>query len=178
VLILNWMSFPVRTVKPHDSVADARALLAEHRINQLVVTKGNQVVGIVTDRDLRDAPETAAVSASVAAGAGKAVLPDPGGIAVEDVMSANVMALRPQDSVEHAARLMVKERIGAVPIVEKGKLWGILTRSDILRAFLSIAASNGKSRGADKRASKSAPRAKPPRKPGSAARARVHARKA
>jgi CBS domain-containing protein len=49
------MKFVVHTVKPHDSVAHARALLEEHRINQLPVLFDNHLVGIVTDRDLRDA---------------------------------------------------------------------------------------------------------------------------
>jgi CBS domain-containing protein len=51
-------------------------------------------------------------------------------------MTANVLTLKPSDSLERAATLMRRERIGAVPIMEKDRLHGILTRSDILDAFL------------------------------------------
>ena len=53
--IEQWMTVNPLTVRPHDSVAHARALLKEHRINQLPVTLNGTLVGIVTDRDLRDA---------------------------------------------------------------------------------------------------------------------------
>ena len=55
VRVRDWMKHPVHTVKPRDSIAHARALLEEHRINQLPVIVNGNVVGIVTDRDLRDA---------------------------------------------------------------------------------------------------------------------------
>jgi CBS domain-containing protein len=53
--IENWMSRPVITVRPRDSVADARSALEQHRINQLPVVVNGRLVGIVTDRDLRNA---------------------------------------------------------------------------------------------------------------------------
>lgn len=139
MLIERWMKFVVHTVKPHDSVAHARALLEEHRINQLPVVVDNRLAGIVTDRDLRDAPTAVKVAA---AEAGSLETPEatPDRIPVEAVMTANVLTLKPSDTMEKAAALMRRERIGAVPIVEKGRLRGILTRSDILEAFLAASA--------------------------------------
>jgi predicted transcriptional regulator len=55
---VRWMTSRLHTVKPHDSVARARAILEERRINQLPVVKDGILVGIVTDRDLRDAVST------------------------------------------------------------------------------------------------------------------------
>ena len=55
MLVSEWMTQPVHTVKPQDNAYHARELLEEHRINQLPVTVGAELVGIVTDRDLRDA---------------------------------------------------------------------------------------------------------------------------
>jgi CBS domain-containing protein len=59
-------------------------------------------------------------------------------IPVETVMTTNVLTLKPKDSLTEAASLMRQERIGAIPIVEDGVLRGIITRSDILDAFLRI----------------------------------------
>lgn len=132
----RWMKMTVHTVKPRDSVAHARAILEEHRINQLPVVQAGKLVGIVTDRDLRDAPRAVEIAASAATGhAGKA---DPDKIAVEAVMSNNVKTLAPTETIAEAARVMRRERYGAIPIVEKGVLRGILTRSDLLDVILEI----------------------------------------
>ena len=53
--VRNWMAYPVRAVKPLDSIQHARELLVTHRVNQLPVIVDDRLVGIVTDRDLRDA---------------------------------------------------------------------------------------------------------------------------
>lgn len=139
LLIERWMKLDVHTIKPLDSVAHARALLEEHRINQLPVVVRGRLVGIVTDRDLRDASRAVQVSAT-RAGAEEAVPSDPEEIPVEAVMTRNVLTLTPKDTLEEAAFLMRRERIGALPIVTKRTLQGILTRSDLLDAFLALLA--------------------------------------
>lgn len=128
------MKTPVHTVRPHDSVAHARAILEEHRINQLPVIVNRRLVGIVTDRDLRDA--SAAVQSAAATPERLAMPTTPEKIPVDAVMTTNVLTLAPSDTVEDAARLMRRERIGAVPIVERDALVGIVTRSDVLDAFI------------------------------------------
>ncbi len=142
------MKMAVHTVKPHDSVAHARAILAEHRINQLPVVVNRKLVGIVTDRDLRDAPAAVEVSAEAAgAAARKSPAPSPDKIAVEAVMTTNVLTLSSADRVEDAARLMRRERIGAVPIVDRGALVGIVTRSDVLDAYVALSEESRKEKG-------------------------------
>jgi acetoin utilization protein AcuB len=138
LIIRNWMKLPVRTVKPHDSVAQARALLAEHQINQLPVVQHEKLVGIVTDRDLRDAPEAFAISSQPAGTDTPAGLPNPAEIYVEDVMTVSLVTLSPDDTVERAAQLMLNDRIGGIPIVEENRLVAMLTRTDVLQAFLSL----------------------------------------
>ena len=131
------MKHPVVTVKPHDSIRFAREAMSQHRVNQLPVVQDGNVVGIVTDRDLRDA------FPSVFESYPGAMHPDadPATIPVEDVMTANVLTLGPGARVEDAARLMRTERIGAIPIVTGERLVGILTRSDVLEAYLALAES-------------------------------------
>jgi CBS domain-containing protein len=132
----RWMTLEVHTVKPLDCVAHARALLEEHRINELPVVKDGMLVGIVTDRDLRDAFDSVTTSAKLA-GAVEPVPQTPDAIPVEAVMTRNVITLAPHSSVVNAAVVMRRERIGSVPIVDGGCLAGIVTRSDVLDAFVS-----------------------------------------
>jgi acetoin utilization protein AcuB len=125
----RYMRHPVITIKSGDTIAHARELLERHRVNQLPVVVDDRLVGIVTDRDLRDAfpsvfqPERRSGV-------------DPAAIPVRDVMSANVLTVPPDATVTHAARIMRRERIGALPVVAGDRLVGILTRTDVLGACL------------------------------------------
>jgi acetoin utilization protein AcuB len=130
------MKRPVLIVKPHDSIRHARELLERHRINQLPVVVDGRVVGIVTDRDLRDAFPSVMEAAAPRRRTDGA---DPATILVEEVMTSNVLTLAPEATVEEGARLMRSERIGAIPILAGGRLIGILTRSDVLDVFLGEA---------------------------------------
>ena len=134
----RWMTSHLYTVKPRDSVARARAILEEHRINQLPVVKDGMLVGIVTDRDLRDAVNTVATSAQQA-GAVERAPQTADEIPVETVMTHHVIALALHSTLTNAAELMRRERIGSVPIIDGQSLVGIVTRSDILQAFVSRA---------------------------------------
>lgn len=134
--VKQWMSHPVHTVKPLDTAAHARELLEKYRINQLAVVFKNELVGIVTDRDLRDAfPSVFESAAPGGHGSG----PEPNRVVIESIMSHRVLTVTPDDNVRDAAELMRRERVGALPVVADGKLVGILTRSDILDALISLA---------------------------------------
>ena len=137
--IRDWMNTPVQTVKPRDSVAHARSLLERHRINQLPVVIEGTLAGIVTDRDLRNASPSAAEQAASDLGRIDVAIADPGRIAVESVMTERVLSLGPDDTVEDAVRIMRRERFGAIPVVERGRVVGMLTRSDVLDAFMCLA---------------------------------------
>jgi acetoin utilization protein AcuB len=133
----SWMTSHLHTIKPHDSVTRARALIEEHRINQLPVVKDGLLVGIVTDRDLRDAVSTVTTSAYLA-GTVEPVPHAADEIPVEMVMTENVITLAPHSSIITAADLMRRQRIGSVPIVDGQSLVGLVARSDILQAFVSL----------------------------------------
>jgi len=141
--IENWMTKPVLTVRPHDSVAHARRLLEQHRINQLPVVIDRTLIGIVTDRDLRNASDSIAASGKAARAPLGRVDVVPENIVVETIMSANVMALKPGDTMAEAAKLMHRERIGGVPVIEGKRIAGIITRSDVLKAFIALTAAKG-----------------------------------
>jgi acetoin utilization protein AcuB len=132
------MNSPVQMVKPRDSVAHARRLLERYRINQLAVVRDGALVGIVTDRDLRNASPSAVEQAAADLGQIPAVI-DPAKVAVDTVMTEKVFSLGPEDTVEDAVRIMRRERFGAIPIVEHNRVVGVLTRSDVLDAFMCLA---------------------------------------
>jgi acetoin utilization protein AcuB len=146
--VREWMHRPVISVKPRDSAAHARAVMEQRRVNQLPVLEGPRLVGIVTDRDLRDAFPSLAES-RVTRGP-RAAGVDPATIAVEDVMTRDVLTVEPDATLAEAARLLRRERIGALPVVAAGKPVGILARSDLLDAlvrFLAADADGGPARG-------------------------------
>jgi acetoin utilization protein AcuB len=124
----NWMTPRLYTVTPADSFDHARKLLKSKRINQLpVVGSGKMLLGIVTDRDLRDA-----------------VLPGFEDCRIESVMSSPAITLARHSTLVNAAEVLRMSRIGSVPIVDGNSLVGIITRSDILEAFVAFA--NGRYR--------------------------------
>jgi CBS domain-containing protein len=91
----------------------------------------------VTDRDLRDVFPSVFDATSAEGGRARAQA-DPSKIPVEDVMTHDVLTLAPGTLLSEAARLMRRERIGALPIVDRGRLVGILTRSDVLDALTEL----------------------------------------
>jgi acetoin utilization protein AcuB len=140
--IEHWMKRPVVTARPRDSALHAREVMERHRINQLPVVIDDHLIGIVTDRDLRDAFPSVFDSAASRGRGQQRQGTDPATIPVEDVMTTNVIALASSAFVADAARLMRRERIGAIPIVgDGGRLVGILTRSDVLDAFAELSQS-------------------------------------
>jgi acetoin utilization protein AcuB len=132
------MTRRVHSVRPLDSIQHAREIMVTQRLNQLPVLAEGHLVGIVTDRDLRDAFPSVFESGHLTPHRPVA-LTDPREIRVEEVMTTNVLTLAPQDSLIDAARLMRRERVGAIPIVASEHVVGILTRSDILDAFVALA---------------------------------------
>ena len=140
MLVENWMTRRVASVKPLDSLQHAREVQEAHRINQLPVVSGAELVGIVTDRDVRDAFPSVFDFAATGESHRPTSATDPKKIAVESVMTGNVCTIGPEETIFAAAKLMGERRIGAMPVVSGGKLVGILTRSDLLRALVALGA--------------------------------------
>ena len=120
ILVRDVMSSPVRTTRVGDSVKDAVRKMNKFRIGCLVVMQGARSVGILTERDIMR----------------KVVEPciDPSLINVSDVMSTPITTIDPVASVEDAAMIMSRERIKKLPVVEDGRLIGIVTSTDLVRS--------------------------------------------
>jgi acetoin utilization protein AcuB len=127
------MKHDVVTVRPTDSFLRAMDLIRGRGIRHLPVVEGRQVVGIVTDRDIRQASASPATLLSV-----QELHYLLHKMPVADIMTKPVITIGPDDTVEEAARLLLKHRIGGLPVVRDGELVGIITETDILEAFLAV----------------------------------------
>ena len=122
------------TVDPETPMLEARQRMVEKRIRHLVVVENARVVGIVTDRDIRLNLPSPATSLSV--WEINYLLAQ---LTVGGVMSAAVIVVDPDRPVAEAARIMVDHKIGALPVVDEGRLVGIITESDFVRAMAGTA---------------------------------------
>lgn len=108
------------TIDAGDYLAAARAKMVAGRFRRLPVMREGQLVGIITDRDLQRHSgflEKTKVNAA---------------------MSENLITVTPQITLEQAAQLLLRHKIGGLPVVENEKLVGVITTSDILQAFLDV----------------------------------------
>lgn len=132
MLVRDLMTAAPITVAPDLNVLDARRRMADHRIRHLLVVEHDQMVGIVTDRDIRLNLPSPATSLSV-----WEVNYLLARLTVGQVMTKAVVTVDPERDAGTAARIMVDDKIGALPVMEKGRLVGIVTESDFVRAFAS-----------------------------------------
>jgi acetoin utilization protein AcuB len=108
------------TVSPDDLLIQARLKLQKGNFRQLPVVADGQLVGIITDRDMREH-------------AGYLDRTE-----VKAVMSRKPLTVTPATTLEAAAQLLLKHKIGGLPVVENARVVGIITRSDVLQAFLDV----------------------------------------
>ena len=119
-----------RTVSPDEPLATAARILREHRFHHLPVVEGGRLVGILSDTDLRNA--------SLAATPREGGEGEPGDRPVREVMRTEVWSVTPEDSVEDALLILTRQKFGALPVLDGDRLAGIITRSDLLNAFVDI----------------------------------------
>jgi CBS domain-containing protein len=123
------------TVRPDTPVLDARHLMLRRRIRHLLVTsESGELMGIVTDRDIRLNLPSQATSLSV-----WEINHLLTRLTVETVMTGSVITLGPDREARDAAQLMLDHQIGALPVMDDGHLIGIVTETDLLRAFVRTA---------------------------------------
>ena len=121
VQIGDLMSFPVFTV-PHDiTMREVAHLLREKGCTGIPVMDGEKVVGIISRKDFRKLRKSSQMDAPVKA-----------------FMSTEVIQISPGTGVLEAVRLMVKRNVGRLPVLQNGKLIGIVTRSDAMRYYYDL----------------------------------------
>lgn len=129
MLVRHFMTATPVTLPPDTSCKDALKVMRRNRIRRVPVMDDGQLVGIVSERDLlRVLPGTVDETCSVA---GKSNLEKP----IGQIMKKEVKTLQPNDYLDTAARIMLQYKIGGIPVVEQGRLKGIITESDIFKAI-------------------------------------------
>lgn len=118
MLVRDHMTRKVITIDADHPLREASEQLARHRVRQMPVMRGERLVGIVTQRDLRSAPTTARN--------------------VSQIMTAKPFVIAPDASVDEAAHLLRTYKVGALPVVDGQELVGIITVSDVLDAFIAL----------------------------------------
>jgi acetoin utilization protein AcuB len=122
------------TADPNTPVLEARQIMLGKRIRHLLVTDGPKLLGIVTDRDIRLNLPSPATSLSV-----WEINYLLARLTVASVMTKALVTVSPGRDPRDAAVLMLDHQIGALPVVDGGQLVGIITETDLLRAFVKRA---------------------------------------
>jgi len=134
MLVKNWMSKDVVTVESDDSMQNAIYILQEKNIKMLPVVEKGNIVGMITDRDLKKASPSDATTLDM-----HELLFLVSKIKVRDLMKKPVYTVPPDFTIEEAAALLLEKRISGLPVVnEDGQLVGIITRSDIFQLIISL----------------------------------------
>jgi acetoin utilization protein AcuB len=122
MLVNKIMSANPVTISPDKRVGQALKLMQKHNIRHLPVVKNDLMVGWITSRDLREVLLASMLEK----------------ITVEDVMLKSPITVNPETTVEEAARLIYDNKIGGMPVLEDGRLVGVITMMDLISAFLSM----------------------------------------
>ena len=117
----------VYTIGPDDSVLDALKMLAEKNVGALPVVEGNQVVGIVSERDY--------ARKLVLKGRSSAATP------VREIMSAPVVTVEPKQKLDFCMNLMTVRHLRHLPVVDNGKLLGLFSIGDLVKETITEQAS-------------------------------------
>jgi CBS domain-containing protein len=118
--VRDAMTPSVRSVAPTDSLTDAAAAMRDEDVGSLPVVEGDRVLGIITDRDI--------VVRAVAERA------DPQTAKVGDVSSGDPVAVEPDADLDEALELMARHRVRRLPVVEDGRLVGVVAQADVALA--------------------------------------------
>jgi CBS domain-containing protein len=121
--LLDRKGWGVWSIGPDASVHEAISLLAAHNVGAVVVTRGERLAGILSERDC----VRRVMLEQLAAGTTR----------VSEVMTAPVTSVRTQDSVERCMRIMTDQRVRHLPVVEGERVVGMISVGDVVKAQLS-----------------------------------------
>ncbi len=128
------MSRRVVTIGRYESCCDAVTRMHRAKVRHLpVIDDGGQLVGIVTDRDLRHRLFSPAIWHHIGSVPVDTLLKS---VRVDEIMSSPVITTAPGDELEVAARVMLEDKVGSLPVVEDGRVVGIVTETDLLRRIV------------------------------------------
>lgn len=134
MLVKGWMASEVVAIDENTSMMKATQIMKEHNVRRLPVLRKGKLVGIITDRDLKDAAPSKATSLDV-----HELYYLLSEIKVKDLMTKEPITINGDDTMEKAAVIMLENRISGLPVINnKGDLIGVITLTDVLKVLVSI----------------------------------------
>jgi CBS domain-containing protein len=119
MFVKEIMTTDVKTIRPEDNIKRLAEMMVKNKIGSLVVVEGSgEVVGIATERDI--------IEDIILLGK------SPEEVKVRDVMTKDIITVQPDNSLEEAAEVMVNHKIKKLPVIDKGRLVGIVTATDLI----------------------------------------------
>ncbi|MBW1712703.1 MAG: CBS domain-containing protein [Deltaproteobacteria bacterium] len=134
MLIKGWMSTDVVVVDEETSVMKASQIMKEHRIRRLPVLRNGKLIGIVSDRDIKEASPSKATTLDV-----HELYYLLSELKIKDIMTPDPITIGPEETVELAAVKMLEHNVSGLPVLRQdGQLVGILTMNDVFKVLISI----------------------------------------
>jgi acetoin utilization protein AcuB len=132
-LVREWMTSKLVTVSQNSPIRDAYWLMLNNKVRRLPVMDKERLVGIITMEDLRRAEPPTGMGLDLVK-----ITDVLSKMTVRQVMTKHPMTIAPDASLMDAAQTMLEHRISALPVIEDDQLAGIITESDIFRAFVKM----------------------------------------
>ena len=139
MLVRDWMHKDATTVDVGTSMSEVARIMKEKGVLMVPVTDGGRLTGVVTDRDMKRASASDASTLDV-----HELLYLLNRIKISEIMSKNPVTLSPTQTVEEAARLFLENNISGAPVVDRGRVVGVITQKEIFKVIISLTGVGGK----------------------------------
>ncbi|MBI5844316.1 MAG: CBS domain-containing protein [Deltaproteobacteria bacterium] len=139
MLVRDWMHKDATTVDVGTSMSEVARIMKEKSVLMVPVTDGGRLTGVVTDRDMKRASASDASTLDV-----HELLYLLNRIKISEIMSKNPVTLSPTQTVEEAARLFLENNISGAPVVDRGRVVGVITQKEIFKVIISLTGVGGK----------------------------------
>ncbi len=134
MLVKEWMAKDPIIIDENTSIMKATQIMKEHGIRRIPVVRDSKLIGIISDRDIKEAAPSKATSLDV-----HELYYLLSEIKVKDIMTPDPITLRENDSVEKAAVIMLENRISGIPVVDDNyHVIGVITQTDVFKVMISI----------------------------------------
>jgi len=134
MLVRNWMNSDVVTISIEDSMQNAIKLLKENDVGLLPVMKKRELVGVITDRDLKEASASDATTLDI-----HEMLYLISKIKVKDIMSSNPISVSDELTIEETAELLLNNHISGAPVLDSfGAVVGTITKAELFKVLISL----------------------------------------
>jgi CBS domain-containing protein len=135
--VRSWMSSPAIVAERSMPLPDARQRLAQQHIRRMpVVDAGGRLLGIVTEGDINRVSDSHVTDVR-----DYSLYHRVADLPIGEIMTRNVVTVTPDTSIMEVARLLLEHRIGGVPVVEDGRVVGVITESDLFRLIAAAPSS-------------------------------------